>query len=74
MVAIAVERIDVELYYDIRQYLKTISGPQSPDTWYTERDYDLEALVMSKELYLLYKLKFSCQESLKKKYGHTVLP
>ena len=43
---------------EVYKWLKETYGPATKETWYEDIDYDLTAVVMSKDIYLMYKLKW----------------
>ena len=61
MIGIATGRgasMTCEKEQEVYKWLKETYGPTTPTTWYEEIDYDLTAVVMSEDIYLVYKLKF----------------
>ena len=44
--------------YEVYKWLKETYGPTTKETWYEDYDYDLTAVVMSEDIYLMYKLKW----------------
>jgi hypothetical protein len=47
-----------EKEHEVYKWLKETYGPTSKETWYEDYDYDLTAVVMSEDIYLMYKLKW----------------
>jgi hypothetical protein len=47
-----------EQEHEVYKWLKETYGPTSKETWYEDYDYDLTAVVMSEDIYLMYKLKW----------------
>ena len=47
-----------EQEYEVYKWLKETYGPTTKETWYEDIDYDLTAVVMSEDIYLMYKLKW----------------
>ncbi len=58
MKGIAIERWPSDFENEVLGWLRETSGYSNPKTWFIDQDYDLVTLVLSEELYLLYKLKW----------------
>lgn len=58
MRGIAIERWTFEHTALIEDWLGECSGPSTKETWFIDQDYDLLTLVMSEELYVMYKLRY----------------
>lgn len=57
MKGIAIEHRTSAHTQEVINWLKDF-GPSSPDLWFEDYDYDLVTLVMTEDLYLMYKLKW----------------
>ncbi len=43
---------------EVYAWLEETYGPTTRETWYEDWDYDLTAIIMSEDIYLMYKLKW----------------
>ena len=58
MKGIAIERWSFDHTALIENWLEECSGPTTKETWFVDQDYDLLTLILSDELYVMYKLKY----------------
>jgi hypothetical protein len=58
MIAVAFESLSTKTQFEVETWLIQNFGPSTKETWYLDQDYDLEDLVMTEHIHLLYKLKW----------------
>jgi hypothetical protein len=59
MLGVATERWTARHDQEVNQWLRACCGPSTKDTWWVDHDYDLITLIMSEDIYIMYKLKFA---------------
>jgi hypothetical protein len=55
---IAWERLSFQERYEKSNWLTKNFGPSNKDTWYIEIDYDLENMIFSDEIAMMYYLRW----------------
>ena len=58
MKGIAIERWSSKRDMEVNNWLRECAGNPTKDTWFIDYDYDLITLILSDELYVMYKLKY----------------
>ena len=59
MNGVAIEKWNWLVRKDVFDWLEQNYGSSNKNTWYTDKDYDFEDLVMKDEIYFMFMLRWS---------------
>jgi hypothetical protein len=62
MRAVATERWTAKRELEVRNWLTECAGPSTMDTWFVDYDYNLISLIMTEELYTMYRLRYDYEK------------
>lgn len=58
MIGFQFEYVRIDLRFQILDWLEETYGKSTHTTWYVSQDYDLEDLILSEDIAIIYKLKW----------------